>query len=42
MNVREAKTEEEVMKAFEDILAGTVPPSEVVTLDAVKALAHRH
>ena len=42
MNVREAKTEEEVMKAFEDILAGTVPPSEVITLDTVKALAHRH
>ena len=42
MKVRLAMTEEEIMNAFEDILAGTVPPSEVITLDAVKALAHHH
>ena len=41
MSIREAKTEEEIGKAFVDILEGSVPPSEIVALDIGQAVSHR-
>ena len=41
MKERSCDTEESVQAAFEDILKGDVPPSEFVTLDVAKAVAHR-
>ena len=41
MSIREAKTDEEIGKAFIDILEGSVPPSEIIALDIVQAVANR-
>ena len=41
MSVTEATTEEAVGQAFEDILQGSVPPTEFVAIDVAKAVAHR-
>jgi len=41
MSIREAKTDEEIGKAFIDILEGSVPPSEIIALDICQAVADR-
>jgi len=41
MSIREAKTEEEIGKAFVDILEGSVPPSEIIALNIGQAVSHR-
>lgn len=41
ISVRTCDTEESIQKAFEEIVQGTVPPSETIILDVVKAVAHR-
>lgn len=41
ISVRTCDTEESVQNAFAEIVEGTVPPSETIILDAVKAVAHR-
>ena len=41
MSIREAKTEEEIEKAFTDILDGSVPPTETIVLDVESSVAHR-
>ena len=41
ISVRNCSTEESIRKAFEDIIQGSVPPSEAVVLDVTKAVSHR-
>lgn len=41
MKERPCDTEESIQSAFGDILTGSVPPSEFVTLNVAKAVAHR-
>ena len=41
MKERKCETEETIQSAFEDIVQGSVPPSEFVVLDVGKAVAHR-
>lgn len=42
MKARKCDTEESIHSAFEDIMEGSVPPSEFVLLDVAKAVAHRN
>lgn len=41
ITVRNCSTEESIEQAFVDVVRGTIPPSETIVLDVVKAVAHR-
>jgi len=41
ITVRNCESEESIQAAFSDIVQGTIPPSETIVLDVVKAVAHR-
>lgn len=41
ITVRNCSTEESIEQAFVDVVQGTIPPSETIVMDVVKAVAHR-
>ncbi len=41
ISIRTCDSENSIQTAFQDILQGSVPPSETIILDVIKAVAHR-